>query len=226
MASPSRKEARELLLANREEYEAASGEDAFEVALQSLRVAFQYHLNATGYQRRDESMAENTEWISRRIGPEGRMVLWAHNYHVSKQRYAQGSYLKETFGDDMVVLAFTHERGSFTAYSRNAQSNQAWELDPPVADSVEHYLSTASAPRFILDLREVDGNTVGGSWLTEPRQTRHIGCCYEQDEPEAYWDLSRMTQLYDLIAHFETTGATTVLPSYFTFFETDGVGSR
>ena len=184
----SLQEARELLLANREEYEAVSGEDAFEVALQSLRVAFQYHLNATGHQYRDESMAENTEWINRRIGPEGRMVLWAHNYHVSNQRYAQGSYLKETFGDDMVVLAFTHERGSFTAYSRNAQSNQAWELDPPVADSVEHYLSTASAPQFILDLREVDENTVGGSWLTEPRQTRHIGCCYEQDEPEAYWD--------------------------------------
>ena len=222
----SLQEARALLLANREEYEAASGEDAFEVALQSLRVAFQYHLNATGHQYRDESMAENTEWISRRIGPEGRMVLWAHNYHVSNQRYAQGSYLKETFGDDMVVLAFTHERGSFTAYSRNAGSRTAWELDPAIPESVEHYLSAASAPQFILDLREVDENTVGGSWLTEPRQTRHIGCCYEQDEPEAYWDLSRMTALYDVIAHFESTEATTVLPFYLSVFETDGVGGR
>ena len=31
-------------------------------------------------------MAENTEWISRQIGPEGRMVLWAHNNHVATRR--------------------------------------------------------------------------------------------------------------------------------------------
>ena len=91
-------EARELLLANREEYEAAAGVDAFEVALQSLRVAFQFHLLVTGEQQRDESMAENTEWISRRIGPEGRMILWAHNFHVSTEPGVQGSYLRETFG--------------------------------------------------------------------------------------------------------------------------------
>ncbi len=86
--------AREFLLSKRVDYEAAAGEDAFEVALQSLRVAFQYHLRVVGEQSRDESMAENTEWISRRIGPEGRMVLWAHNYHVSTEPGAQGSYLR------------------------------------------------------------------------------------------------------------------------------------
>ena len=128
-------EANQLLLSNREDYEAASGEDAFEVALQSMRVAFQYHLMFTGHQGRDESMAENTEWVMDRIGPDGRMVLWAHNYHVSNQRYAQGSYLKETYGDDIVVLAFTHERGSFTAVNRDARRRDAWTLDPPLADS-------------------------------------------------------------------------------------------
>ena len=217
-------EANDLLLAKREEYEAASSEGAFEVALQSMRVAFQYHLMITGHQGRDESMAENTERVMRQIGPEGRMVLWAHNYHISNQRNAQGSYMKETFGDDLVTLAFTHERGSFTAYSRNARSNQAWELDPPLADSVEHYLSAASAPQFILDLRTVDENTPGGSWLTERRETRSIGCCYEEEEPENYWFPRQMTELYDLIAHFESTGPTTVLPFYFSLFETDGPG--
>ena len=217
-------EANDLLLANREEYEAASGEDAFEVALRSMRVAFQYHLMITGHQGRDESMAENTEWIMDRIGPDGRMVLWAHNYHISNQRYAQGSYLKETYGDDIVVLAFTHENGSFSAYSRTARDNRAWTLDPPLPESVEHYLSATSAPQFILDIREVDENTPGGSWLTEPRQTRHIGCCYEQDEPENYWDSERMRELYDVIAHFESTGPTTILPFYFSLFDTDGPG--
>ena len=74
-------EARELLLAKKEEYEAVTGEDPFEVALQSFRIGEQFHLHVTGQQHRDKSMAENTEWIMRRIGPEARMVLWAHNYH-------------------------------------------------------------------------------------------------------------------------------------------------
>ena len=102
---------REDLLANREKYVTLAGEDSFEVAVQSLRVAFQYHLRMTREQSRDESMAENTVWISRRIGPKGKMVLWAHNYHVSTTPGAQGSYLRETFGDDMVVVAFSHETG-------------------------------------------------------------------------------------------------------------------
>jgi len=108
-------EARESLLANREEYEDSAGEDAFEVALQSLRVALQFQLMITGGQSRDESMAENTEWISRRIGPEGRMVLWAHNSHISNQLGRQGSFLRETFGDDMVIVGFSHEMGRVTA---------------------------------------------------------------------------------------------------------------
>jgi len=194
------------------------------VALQSMRVAFQYHLGVTGHQGRDESMAENTEWVMDQIGPDGRMVLWAHNYHISDQRYAQGSYLKETYGDDYVVLAFTHERGSFTAVNRDAGRRDAWELDPPLADSVEHYLGAASAPQFILDLREVDENTEDGAWLAEPRQTRHIGCCYEPDDREDFWNADRMTDLYDLIIHFEETGPTTVLPFYFSSFDTDGPG--
>ena len=207
----SLEEARELLLADRQKYEAATGEDEFEVALQSLRIAIQFHLHVSGEQYRDKSMAENTEWISRRIGPEGRMVLWAHNYHVSTMPETQGGYLRETFGDDMIVLGFTHERGSLTAF--DSRGNQfVYDLDPPVAESVEHYLSAASAPQFVLDLRTVDENTEGGSWLTEPRLTRFIGFRYDPDRPEQNWFSWPVAELYDLLAHFESTRPTTVLP--------------
>ena len=222
----SLQEARALLLANREEYEAASGEDAFEVALQSLRVAFQYHLNATGHQRRDESMAENTEWINRRIGPEGRMVLWAHNYHVSNQRYAQGSYLKETFGDDMVVLAFTHERGSFTAYSRNAGSRTAWSSIPRSRSRS----STTCQPRpprnsFWTCARWTRTRwAVRGSPSRARRAISVVATSRTSRRPTG--TSAGMTALYDVIAHFESTEATTVLPFYLSVFETDGVGGR
>ena len=214
-------EAREQLLANRKEYEAAAGVDAFEVALQSLRVAFQFHLRESHPLRidrarwRDEAMAENTEWISRRIGPEGRMVLWAHNTHVSNWQGTMGSHLRGTFGDDMVIVGFSHEGGGFTAVGAGGSVGpglQEFELEAPLPGSYEHFLSTASFPRLVLDLRNRDPNAAGSSWLAGRRMFRGIGAVYNPEEPERYWWLTPLAERFDVIVHFERTRATTVLP--------------
>ena len=211
-------EARGLLLENRKAYEAAAGPDAFEVALQSLRVAVQYHLLFTGEQTRDESMAENTEWISRRIGPEGRVVLWAHNYHVSTQPGAQGSYLRQVFGDGMVVVGFSHERGRFTARHQVGDrfaGISEFDLGAPRPDSYEHYLSSAAAPRFVLDLRRLDTDSAESSWLAGTRPFRFIGCCYDPDTPGDYWHPWPLVDWFDVMIHLESTRPTVLLPFRF-----------
>ena len=210
-------EAREFLLENRGQYEDLAGEDAFEVALQSLRVAFQFHLMITDPQSRDESMAENTEWISRRIGPEGRMVLWAHNSHVSNQLGRQGSFLRETFGDDMVIVGFSHETGRLTAKQLRPEGGCEPELiehdlSPPVEGSYEQRFSLASAPRFVLDLRNRDTTTPGSSWLAGSQLFRSFGACYDATRPDIWWRQTPLTQRYDVMIHFESTGPTTILP--------------
>lgn len=221
--------ARDWLLRNRTRYEAAGGADAFEVALQSLRVAYQYHLRDNFEDpdersaRRDEFMAENVEWISRRIGPEGRMALWAHNYHISTQPGAQGFHLRETFGDAMLIIGFSHERGRFSAirwFTRFVGSEHfhdpgpllAFDLDTPLESSIEHYLSGASAPRFMLDLRNRDANSAATSWLSETRPFRDIGCCYDPDHPDHFWEDTPLAEWFDVIVHFETTRPTVILP--------------
>ena len=214
----SLEEARALLVENRERYETAGGADPYAIALQSLRVAYQYHLQAVGEQSRDESMAENTGWLSERIGPEGRMVLWAHNYHVSAQPGAQGFYQREIFGDDMVILGFTHEGGRFTAVGRTVGPSGAvrytgldsFALDPPVEGSFEAYLAEAAAPRFVLDLRR-PLNDPGSAWLSPPRPSRDIGCCYDPDRPQDFWQDTPLPDWYDAIIHFRSTRPTMVL---------------
>ena len=212
----SLEEVRGLLLLGRSRYEAASGTDAFEVALQSLRVAVQYHLLITRAQRRDESMAENVGWISDRIGPDGRMVLWAHNYHVSTQEGAQGYFMRQAFGDDMVVVGFSHARGGFTAVTRSGGQYRglaAHELDEPVGGSFESYFERASAPRFVLDLRDLGAVSPGNEWLTGTRPFRGIGAVYDPDQPGDYWHDAPLREWYDVIIHFESTRATAVLPT-------------
>ena len=208
-------EVRELLLANRDAYEAVSGEEGFAVALQSLRVAVQYHLSVTGDQTRDESMAENTIWIDERLGPDSRMVLWAHNFHVSKQPGAQGWYMQGKYGDAMVVVGFTHEGGRFTAVHQRGSSYLGLAehtLGVPRPLSYEHYLSSAPAPRFVLDMRNRDTNSAGSSWLAGPRPFRSIGCCYDPDLAFRYWSEPPLTEWFDVLIHFESTRPTTVLP--------------
>lgn len=212
----SLEDVRGLLLLRRPLYEAASGTDAFEVALQSLRVAVQYHLHITRAQSRDESMAENVGWISDRIGPDGRMVLWAHNYHVSTQEGAQGHFMRQTFGDDMVVVGFSHARGGFTAITRSGgqyRGLDAHELDEPVEGSFESFLDRAAAPRFVLDLRALGAISPGNEWLAETRPFRGIGAVYDPDQPGEYWHDTPLREWYDVIIHFESTRATAVLPT-------------
>ena len=214
----SLEEARAHLIENRERYEAAGGEDRFALIRRSLRVAYQYHLRDSGGQSRDESMAENTVWLSERIGPEGRIVLWAHNYHVSTAPGLQGHYLRQNFGDNMVVIGFSHATGRFTAVDLSldapapGRSNRLDEfnLRPARENSFEAYFATASAPRFVLDLRRPP-NEPGGAWLFEPRPARHIGCCYHPEEPQWFWrNEALLPQWFDVIIHFESTRPTVV----------------
>ena len=205
-------QARDFLLQERGGYEAISGEDSFEVALQSLRVAFQYHLMRAEGGNRDQFMAENTVWISQRSGPEGRMVLWAHNSHVSTRPRAQGAYLREVFGDDMIIVAFSHETGQFSAVDLRPNPRPGYgphTLEAPVPGSFERRFATAAFSRFVLDLRNLDTNRMETRWLGESRLFRSIGCCLSPNY--GTWFNTPLLQRYDVIIHFEVTRPTQIL---------------
>ena len=92
----------------RDKYEALVGEEDYEVALQNLRLAVQYHLWTADERGRGESMAENVEWIRRRSGPQHRILLWADNYHASTEPGGMGAHLREAFGDEFLTVGFSH----------------------------------------------------------------------------------------------------------------------
>lgn len=203
-------EARTILVANREEYEAEAGEDAFAVALRNHRAAFQYHLWARGDLSNADFLAENTVWLRERLGPEGRIVLWADNFHVSAMPQARSDYQREAFGD-AVVIGFSHGSGRFSAW-RSGSGFREFDLDPPVEGSHEAYLTSATPPRYFLDLRGASANAAGSNWPHEFRPFRAIRAAYDPDRPEAYWRETFLSVRYDAIVHFDTTTPTVILP--------------
>ncbi len=206
---------RDSLAARQADYEGKGGEDAFALAARSMRVAIQYHLMITGDRSRDQSMAENTVWIHRRLGEGSRIVLWAHNFHVSTQPGAQGWFLRESYGDEMVILGFSHESGTFTAVRQQGSGYLGLDqlvLDPVRPLSYEHHLSTATTPRFFLDLRNREAGAAGTAWLSAQRLFRTIGCCYDPNLAANYWHRQPVADWYDVLIHYEVTRPTRVLP--------------
>src|SRR5439155_20983050 len=64
---------------------------------------------------RDQAMAANVKWILEQEGPESKIMLWAHNGHVSTAPLgdgeSMGAILRKTYGEKMVVCGFSFDQG-------------------------------------------------------------------------------------------------------------------
>jgi erythromycin esterase len=84
--------ARDLLNDHRDTLVAASSEREFAFAVQMTKLVQQWHLvmRSLSAVQRDAAMADNVEWLLDREGPDGKLVLWAHNFHVSRYPGSMG----------------------------------------------------------------------------------------------------------------------------------------
>ncbi|MEZ4417207.1 MAG: erythromycin esterase family protein [Gemmatimonadota bacterium] len=207
---------RDTLAAAEPDYVGRSSQVEFDRALHSADVALQYESMVSGLNSRDAAMADNVLWLKDQLGPDGRMVLWAHNYHVSTVPGAMGLALRPRLGNDMVVFALSHGGGRFTAVTQRGTTFSGLTthtLDPIFPQSYEEFLASAGLPRFVLDLRGRDLDAEETSWLRGPRRFRSVGCCYDPLSPINYWPVADLTADFDALIYFESTGPTRLLPN-------------
>jgi len=129
---------------------------------------------------RDRMMAENARWLIEEAYPNQKIVLSAHNAHVATAPVMgyrpMGSYLREAFGRQMVVLALAFERGTVRAAGKEDQRDyRSMNVDPPLPSGVEALLARAGLPRFMLDFRRVDPRSAFGAWLAKSHPHRVLG---------------------------------------------------
>ncbi len=134
---------------------------------------------------RDQYMAENIHWIAADEGPETRMMVWAHNGHVSlgegNSWKPMGQSLKEDLGAQLVVLGFAFGHGSFQAIDRTVDSRSEGKLrtftvGPPPEQSLDATLAASEIPFFVIDLRRARGRV--GRWLRSDHPTRNEGALF------------------------------------------------
>jgi erythromycin esterase-like protein len=171
-------EIRDLLVANRAKFIAASSERDYEWALHNAEIVVQCARmtadDRAGFAIRDECMAQNVKWILDH-NPKARIVLWAHNGHVSREEGRMGAHLARMYGKDYVALGFATCQGEYTAVAEGQGLVRDNLLALPPAGSVEQVLHAAGLPIAIFDVRSAAADSPASAFLASEADFRSIG---------------------------------------------------
>ncbi len=154
----------------------------FNWAFQNARILWQYAANHFSNPSRDESMAENVNWILEE-NPSAKIVLWAHNGHIRKDNdgfeyKSMGEYLDKLYGKQMIVIGFATAEGTYTAVQRDGKKYTGLDSANNLLtkeNSYESVFSTADAANFLLDLRNISKEQEGSGWVFEKMFSLTIG---------------------------------------------------
>jgi erythromycin esterase len=160
---------------------ASSAEDSMEVCwgVQYARLLLQFAESMyRGYDAlyRDEAMAENVLWLKKHFSQGKKMVIWAHDVHISLGQYSNnehnyyygrsmGSFLRKAVGDKYKSYGIWTYEGDYRAqlsyFDQTLMNCPMHDAPKGSWEEVLHQISCQQkAPGLIVDLtgsREVDG---------------------------------------------------------------------
>jgi erythromycin esterase len=141
------------------------------------------------FSARDRSMAKNVKWILDNEGPGSKIMLWAHNGHVSTLPLGAGEpmgmSLRRIYGREMVVCGFSFDHGSFQAI-QPGKGLRKFTVGPAIPGSLDSTLAAIGIPVFAIDLRGAPSTGAAGDWLNAPQLMRSIGAVYSETPPGAF----------------------------------------
>lgn len=150
---------------------------------------------------RDGCMAKNVGWILDN-NPNEKIVLWAHNGHITKEKGFMGSFLSGKYGNNYFNIGFLSNNGTYTAWnsSRLSSTNILIEGKP---GSFEYSFHKTGIPRFFFDFSQINENEPEGKWLTNRLNCRSIGSGAKENQFFA----TRISNSFNAIIYIDSTQA-------------------
>ena len=190
--------------------QAGASETDVDWTIQSARLVLEFVEMKAGTRTRDESMADNVEWIVKQ-NSGAKIVLWAHNDHVSNTSYSgirsMGSYLREKYGKQMVNFGFAFNEGSFRAVDMDKSRLQAFTVPPAPEGTLDHALAATGIPLFAVDLRRVPEGSAAAKWFAGAHKSRSIGAAFSDSLEPALWSPGPAKSDFDVLLFVEKTSA-------------------
>jgi erythromycin esterase len=200
----------------REAWTARTSAEQWAIARQHARILSQNLASQvapdSGFVVRDRSMAENVRWILDREGPQGRIMLWAHNGHVANDCAAtvwMGCYLRRALADSMVIGGFAFNRGGFRSHDLPFSSGAVREftVGPLEENSLDATMARAGLSVAALDLRTRPTAGPVAEWFDQPLLTRSIGAGYGEAFANNFVQRTAIASLYDMLLFVDSTSA-------------------
>lgn len=123
---------------------------------------------------RDRAMAKNTLWIRDQF-PGEKIVVWAHNSHVSITGFWQGRHLEDALGDAYVAVGFEAASGDYRAAKMGEGVFSGNPIQQPAPHSVAETFLRLNRPLALYDLRDAVKNDPASGWAWQPSSMMHIG---------------------------------------------------
>jgi erythromycin esterase len=198
----------------RSDYVRLSSAGEWSVVRQNARVLTQYLARFGGGDTRparDRAMASNVEWILDEEGPDTKIALWAHNYHVAVQTDHMGDFLRRRFGDAMVVFGITFNQGGFRSFDDDLNFRD-FVVPPAREGTLEATLAAAHRPVVLIPFHALPPGGPTTEWLNSALPARTISSYSESDEASGNLPKVRAAGAYDAMFVVDRTSAAHPLP--------------
>lgn len=167
-----------------------------------------------GTASRDVYMADNFRRLVERESAGTKIVIWAHNGHISAGDnnlfVPMGAYLRQYYGNAYYALGFSFNQGSFQA--REAQPTDstrrmlmAFTTNPAPAGSVDWFLARTGPKAFMVDFRTTPQNADVRTWLTTPYLMRSVGSIYRPGAEQNFFHPVTIGDRFDGLLFIDTT---------------------
>ena len=185
----------------------------------------------SGTAMRDYYMAENIKRLVEREPPGTRIVVWAHNGHISAGdsggRYPRmGWHLRRAFGDAYYALGFSFNQGAFQSRDANPKANRAlteFKVGAAPENSLDWYLARSGIRYYVVDFRHTPKPAPVAEWLATPHPMRSVGSIFAAATANSVFAPTLLKQEFDGVVFFETTTRARPNPSVPNVATTTGV---
>jgi erythromycin esterase len=186
-------------------------------ALVALNGEAYYRTSVTSYEDswniRDRHMQQTLKRLTEHLGPNSKIIVWAHNTHVGDARFTDmaaqgmvnlGQLAREEFGQQNVFAVGSGSyQGSVIAASTWGAAIQQMPVPAAPNNSWEGYLHSIGASNKLIFSNEIA--TVAG--LQQPVGHRAIGVVYDPSAETGNYVPSTIPKRYDAFLYIDHTTA-------------------
>lgn len=165
---------------------------------------------------RDKYMAELFEYYKQQLPKNSKLIIWAHNTHVSTKNYGfkpMGTYIKELNGANYYAIASSFNEGSFNAQIPYSYTNppqvMLFTLPASPQGSIDWILKETRKGNAFFNLRS-PGNIAVTDWLSIPQRMHWVGGWFSDKYSAAnYMQPFTLKTDFDGVMFFEKVTAAT-----------------